>query len=158
MSAHLLVELQADSTDTGVPDEDCVFQWVERALLAAGMDRAAEVAVRIVDEPEMQSLNRDFRDKDRPTNVLSFPAGRIEGLPTDEPLPLGDIVICAPVVRAEAEAQGKLAQEHWAHMLVHGSLHLLGYDHIEDDDAARMEQLETDIITGAGLPAPYGDH
>jgi len=88
--------------------------------------------------------------------VLSFPVGAVTGLPADEPEPLGDIVVCAGVVRAEAAAQGKEAADHWAHMLVHGALHLLGYDHDTDAGAAAMESLETQVLSAHGVADPYG--
>ncbi len=115
----------------------------------------AEVSLYIVDEAESQELNAQYRGKDKPTNVLSFPAD----IPEEVGVPLlGDLVVCAPVVEREAQEQGKTLEAHWAHMLVHGSLHLLGYDHIEDDEADVMEALETEIITGLGFPAPYQDN
>ncbi len=108
--------------------------------------------MRIVDEDESQQLNGQYRQKDKPTNVLSFPAD----LPEELQLPLlGDLVICAPVVAREAEDQNKALDAHWAHMLVHGTLHLLGYDHIDETDATEMEALETQIITELGFAPPY---
>jgi probable rRNA maturation factor len=118
------------------------------------MDRS-EVSVRVVDVEEMQTLNREYRDKDEPTNVLSFPAGEITGLPDDEGGVLGDVVICAAIVRAEAVEQKKALADHWRHMLVHGTLHLLGYDHMTDAEAAEMEGLEVRILTSLGVADPY---
>ena len=112
--------------------------------------------MRIVGAEEMRVLNRDYRNKDKPTNVLSFPAGPVAGLPAAEPVPVGDIVVCADVVTAEAGEQSRPAQDHWAHMLVHGTLHLLGFDHIENDEAAAMEALETRTLAARGIPDPYG--
>ena len=97
-------------------------------------------------------MNQRYRSKSGPTNVLSFPFEDPPGVESDE---LGDIVVCAPVVDREAVEQGKTAQEHWAHMVVHGVLHLCGYDHIDDKDADEMENEETRILTGLGFPAPY---
>jgi len=111
--------------------------------------------VRLVDTDEIRSLNREYRRKDKATNVLSFPAAAIEGLPTDVAQVLGDVVVCATVVNEEAAEQGKAIEDHWAHMLVHGTLHLLGYDHEADDDAAEMEGIETRILTENGLADPY---
>ena len=111
--------------------------------------------MRLVDTEEMRVLNRDFRNKDTSTNVLSFPARAIEGLPAEAGHVLGDIVICAAIVSDEAARQGKASGDHWAHMLVHGTLHLLGYDHDSDTDAAEMEALETQILTSNGLKDPY---
>ena len=96
--------------------------------------------MRIVDAAEIHALNSDYRGKDKPTNVLSFPAGDVAGLPADMPVPLGDVVICASVVREEAAAQGKALDDHWAHMLVHGTLHLLGYDHETDPRRLRWRR------------------
>jgi probable rRNA maturation factor len=122
-----------------------------RAALGAG-HAAAELCVRIVDEPEMRALNARYRGKDYATNVLAFPAE----LPPGVELPLlGDIAVCAPVVNREAEAQRKAPRAHWAHMLVHGTLHLLGHDHERARDAAAMEALEKRILAGLDFPDPY---
>ena len=133
-----------------VPDPSAMRRWVEAAL--AGARGEAELAVRIVTEAESAELNGHYRHKQGPTNVLSFPADLPEAV--DIPL-LGDLVICAPVVAREAHEQDKTLDAHWAHMLVHGTLHLLGYDHIDDADAAAMEALETRILAGLGFPNPY---
>ena len=114
------------------------------------------MSVRIVDAAEIHALNSDYRGKDKPTNVLSFPAGDVAGLPADMPVLLGDVVICASVVREEAAAQGKAITDHWAHMLVHGTLHLLGYDHETETEAVEMEALETRILSEHGVADPYG--
>ncbi len=153
---NVLVDVQQASNEETIPAATFVESWVVRAVCAAGQSAQTEVSVRIVDRDEMQTLNRDYRDKDKPTNVLSFPAGEVAGLPDDEPLPLGDIVICAGVVHDEAVAQGKAVMDHWAHMLVHGTLHLLGYDHKTDAQAAEMEALETRILNEHGVTDPYG--
>ena len=110
-----------------------------------------EVCVRVVDETESRTLNRRYRGKDKPTNVLSFPAD----IELPEGRVWGDIVICAPVVAAEAEAQGKALEAHFAHMVVHGVLHLLGYDHESGADAETMESLETEILGRFGIGDPY---
>jgi probable rRNA maturation factor len=111
-----------------------------------------EISVRLVGDAEMTRLNETYRGKKGATNVLSFPAD----LPPELELPLlGDIVICAPVVAAEAEQQGKSASAHWAHMIIHGTLHLLGYDHIEEDDANTMEALESAILGQLNYSCPY---
>jgi probable rRNA maturation factor len=103
----------------------------------------------------MQALNREFRGKDRPTNVLSFPAGAVPGLPRGKRRALGDLVVCAPVLNEEAVSQGKLLAHHWAHILVHGALHLIGFDHDLPADAERMEALETRILAAGGVGDPY---
>ncbi|MFA5531181.1 MAG: rRNA maturation RNase YbeY [Thiohalomonadaceae bacterium] len=134
----------------GVPTEVLVRRWVEAAL--AGRRSEAELTVRVVDEDESAELNGLYRKKQGPTNVLSFPFEAPPGL--DLPL-LGDIVICAPVVAREAGEQGKTSEAHWAHMVVHGTLHLLGYDHLEPGEAEEMEALETTVLAGLGYPNPY---
>ncbi len=153
MIAQVDVQLACD--DKSVPAADVIALWVNRALGAADISTDAEVSVRVVDTAEMQRLNSEFRDQDKPTNVLSFPAGDLDGLPADTELPLGDIVVCATVVAGEAEQQGKTIGDHWAHMLVHGTLHLLGFEHESDSDAAEMEGLEIRIMTDHGITNPY---
>lgn len=136
----------------GVPSSPSFREWVEAALRGARRRKATELSIRIVDAKEGRALNRDYRGKDYATNVLSFPAE----LPPGLNLPLmGDLVICAPVVVREAAEQSKPARHHWAHMTVHGVLHLLGYDHIEDAEAEQMEALETRILAGLGIADPY---
>ena len=112
------------------------------------------MAVRLVDEPESRTLNRRFRGRDNATNVLSFPAG-VERLPPGEPVPLGDLVICAPLVAAEAAAQNKTAMAHWCHLVVHGTLHLVGYDHDGATAAEEMEGLERQVLEKFGISDPY---
>ena len=114
-----------------------------------------EVAVRVVDADEIRTLNRLYRDKDKSTNVLSFPAGDIDGLPAEVSRLLGDVVVCASVVAAEASEQGKALPDHWAHLLVHGTLHLLGFDHENGPEAAEMEALETQILASRSVTDPY---
>lgn len=136
----------------GVPAPASFRRWVEAALRGARRRKATELSIRIVDTAEGRALNRDYRGKDYATNVLSFPAE----LPPGVDLPLiGDLAICAPVVAREAAEQGKDPRDHWAHMTVHGVLHLLGYDHIEDAEAEAMEALETRILAGLGIADPY---
>ena len=144
-----------------MPEERDVAHWI--ALAAAGSGReipdGAEVSVRVVDEEESRSMNRQYRGKDRPTNVLAFPAEleTLPGLPSMEQTALGDLVICAPVVSREAAAQGKTEAAHWAHIVVHGFLHLVGYDHESDAEATEMEGLEVRILASGGLGNPYED-
>jgi probable rRNA maturation factor len=136
----------------GLPAAISFRQWVAAALRGANHRKAAELAIRLVDSDEGRALNRDYRGKDYATNVLSFPAE----LPPELKLPLlGDLAICAPVVVREAAEQGKRPRDHWAHLTVHGVLHLLGYDHIENRDAEAMEALETRILAGLGIADPY---
>jgi probable rRNA maturation factor len=139
----------------GVPSSASFRQWVAAALRGVRRRKPAEVAIRIVGADEGQALNRDYRGKDYPTNVLSFPAE----LPPALNLPLlGDLAICAPVVAREAAEQGKRPRDHWAHLTIHGTLHLLGYDHLEDAEAEAMEALETRILAGLGIADPYAPH
>ncbi|MDX1517972.1 MAG: rRNA maturation RNase YbeY [Woeseiaceae bacterium] len=154
-AAHARVDVQVAATGDGIPDTATIRRWVRRALAEAGAAGEPEVSVRVVDKAEMQSLNRQYRDRDRPTNVLSFPAGPLAGLPAGEAGPLGDIVVCAAVVADEATEQHKPLAEHWAHMLVHGTLHLLGYDHEGTDEAEEMESLEARILELSGISNPY---
>ena len=152
------VDIQS-ATAEPVPEEEDIRRWVAAAL--AGVPESArlqarhaapELTVRLVDGPEMTHLNTSFRAKSGATNVLSFPAD----LPAELELPLlGDIVICAPVVRREAAEQGKTLAAHWAHMTVHGTLHLLGYDHLEEADAGTMEALESVILRALDFDCPY---
>lgn len=150
---QLEVDVQYASNLPDLPDEDTLRCWVAAAL--ADERREAELTIRIVDEEESRILNRDYRGKDKPTNVLSFPFEAPPGLDA-WPL-LGDLVICAPVVAREAVEQGKPLMAHWAHMVVHGVLHLLGYDHEEDEDAEIMEALEIQRLEGLGIANPYID-
>ncbi len=151
------VDVQFACEDAGVPDENFIRSWVELAADRSGRlpQREVEFAVRIVGAAEIQTLNQLYRNKDSATNVLSFPAGVIEGLPEDAVQQMGDIVVCASVVRDEAVRQSKPLEDHWAHMLIHGALHLLGYEHGEDKDAEQMEHLERAILESRGIADPY---
>ena len=136
----------------GVPARASFAAWVDAALVVARRRRAAELSIRLVDADEGRELNRHYRDRDYATNVLSFPAD----LPPGIQLPLlGDLVICVPVVVREAVEQAKPLKHHYAHMTVHGVLHLLGHDHIDDADAERMEALERKALAGLGIADPY---
>jgi probable rRNA maturation factor len=136
----------------GVPASASFRRWIEAALKGAKRRKASEVSVRIVDTEEGRALNLQYRGRDYATNVLSFPVE----LPPGVDLPLiGDLVICAPVVAREAAEQGKKPADHWAHLTVHGTLHLLGYDHIDEAEAETMEALETKILAGLGIADPY---
>lgn len=153
----MVVDVQFACEDAGVPEAVDIQSWVELAADESGRmpKGAVDVAVRIVGEAEIQTLNQLYRNKDSATNVLSFPAGPVQGLPATEARQLGDIVICASVVRDEALRQAKPLADHWAHMLVHGALHLLGYDHGADKDAEEMERLEAAILQSRGIADPY---
>ena len=140
----------------GIPSATSFRKWVAAAL--AGRIREADLAIRIVDAREGRALNRHYRGKDYATNVLSFPAELPEGLPEGVRLPLlGDLVLCAPVIAREAREQGKPLNAHYAHLTVHGALHLLGWDHADPREAECMEALEREILAGMGLPDPYRD-
>lgn len=143
----------ADSLpELDLPSDEQMQAWAESAYFA---ETASYVALKVVGEAESQQLNAGFRGKDKPTNVLSFPMQMPEGV--ESPI-LGDLALCAEVVAKEAVQQGKSLHAHWAHMLVHGLLHLQGYDHIEDDEAEEMEALEREIIAKLGYPDPYQEH
>lgn len=145
--------LQVAVEDVYVPEAALFQRWVEN--LSEWLAISPEMlTIRVVDTEESQSLNKHYRGKDAPTNVLSFPSQLPEFV---EPDYLGDLVICATVVDVEAHEQDKAVDAHWAHMLVHGVLHLMGYDHIEDAEAEEMEALETRMIIAMGYAAPYAD-
>ena len=147
----MIIDLQiACEQESGLPTAEQIEQWATAAVQPQSDE--VEMTVRIVDEAESHELNLNYRGKDRPTNVLSFPFE----CPDEVELPLlGDLVICRQVVEREAQEQEKPLMAHWAHMVVHGSLHLLGYDHIEDDEAEEMESLEAQIMTELGFADPY---
>jgi probable rRNA maturation factor len=144
----------ACESDQDLPTIDDFQRWADVALRGDGH---AEVVIRIVDEDESRELNHHYRGKDKPTNVLSFPMELPEELvaAVDENM-LGDLIICAPVVAHEALEQHKVLQHHWAHMVIHGMLHLQGYDHIEADEAEEMESLEIQLLQQLGIDNPYG--
>lgn len=152
MTAKLRVTVQRATRLRGLPTDRKFQQWVAAALRGAGHRRSTELTIRLVNEAEGRRLNHRWRRRDYATNVLSFPAELPQGLRS---LLLGDLVICAPVVRREAAQQGKLPEAHWAHLTVHGTLHLLGYDHVGKRQAAEMESLETTILAKLGFPDPY---
>ena len=156
MSSAPTVDVQV-ACDDEVPAEPDIQQWVAAALGQSGraVNRPCEIAVRIVDAEEIQTLNKLYRNKDCATNVLSFPGGEMAGLPDDATRMLGDIVVCASVVAREAAEQDKALADHWAHMLVHSTLHLLGFDHNTDIEAAAMETLETSILATGDVSDPY---
>jgi probable rRNA maturation factor len=162
------IDVQYATSRRGVPRADSFRSWAKAAdefafLLRPDTDRlkikspasqqiARELTIRIVGPAESRSLNRQWRGKDKPTNVLSFPAGE---MPNSVSSPLGDLAICVPVVLREAREQEKAYSAHWAHMVVHGVLHLLGYDHTKSRDADLMESHEAEILAQFGYPDPY---
>ena len=151
MTTHspLVLDLQM-ACDALVPSEAQLLLWLQAALPET--HSASELTLRIVGRDESQELNHTYRGNNKPTNILSFPSDLPDYI--DERY-LGDLVICADVVATEAVEQHKTLDAHWAHMLVHGTLHLLGYDHIEDDEAEAMEVLETQILKSLGFSNPY---
>ncbi|MBZ2168500.1 rRNA maturation RNase YbeY [Marinobacter sp. F4216] len=147
--SKLTVDLQDAYEQPGIPEPAHLESW---ANLAWQGDEPSEVTIRIVGEPESQALNLEYRGKDNPTNVLSFPFEAPAGIT----IPLaGDLIICAPVVEKEAREQHKELMAHWAHMVVHGMLHLQGYDHVIDEDAEVMEALEVQLLGQLGFGNPY---
>ncbi|MTZ13054.1 rRNA maturation RNase YbeY [Stutzerimonas degradans] len=149
-----MIELDVQLASTGkVPTAAELQRWCELALRQRSGD--SELTIRMVDEEEGRELNRTWRHKDYPTNVLSFPTDVPDEF-LDIPL-LGDLVICVPVVEREAVEQGKPLTAHWAHLVIHGCLHLLGYDHIEDAEAEEMEALERQLLAELGHPDPYAE-
>lgn len=162
-SAPSEIDLQLDlqiacSTDYGsstdLPTEEQLNKWANAALVTRTEHEEPELTIRIVDEAESQELNGEYRGKDKPTNVLSFPFEA----PAHVPIPLlGDLIVCRQVVEREAIEQGKPLIAHWAHMIVHGCLHLLGYDHIKDEEAEEMEGIERIVMAELGFEDPYKD-
>ncbi len=149
MSNH--IDLQIACETTGLPSLELFQRWADLALTSI-TDEAFELTIRLVNIDESQQLNKQYRHKDKPTNVLSFPFEVPEGIELNL---LGDLVICAPVIQQEATEQGKVLFDHWAHMIIHGCLHLLGYDHINDTDADEMEALEIKILAQLSINTPY---
>lgn len=156
----LALEVQVALDMPGLPSEKELSRWAEAALAGAVRENPAlaercadaELVIRIVNEGESAALNQTYRRKQGPTNVLSFPFQAPPGIDMNL---LGDLVICAPVVTREAIAQEKPLSAHWAHLAVHGVLHLLGYDHQDEGQALEMEALETRILESLGFPDPY---
>lgn len=147
----IILDLQIATSDSNdIPSQDKIQQWLN--FILPQFVNEAELTIRIVDEQESQYLNNLYRHKDKPTNVLSFPFEPPVEMET--PL-LGDLVICKQIVQKEALDQNKSLESHWAHMIVHGCLHLLGYDHIDDNEAQEMESIEIDIMAALGFANPY---
>lgn len=144
---------QVECKSEYIPSEADLFAWVNYAMQNSAIDY--DLCIRLVEPEEIQTLNKTYRHKDKPTNVLSFPFD-MEGIELDRPI-LGDLVICPVVLEKEALEQDKTLEAHWAHIVIHGTLHLLGYDHENEDDANIMEQLEIDILKKIGYDNPYED-
>ncbi|MCY4046080.1 MAG: rRNA maturation RNase YbeY [Cellvibrionales bacterium] len=148
----LTLDLIVDTEATGIPSEDQFVQFGESALAAANHTDPADICLSIIDSEQSRKLNHEYRSKDKPTNVLSFPADLPESI--DIPL-LGDILICHSVMRQEAIDQDKSLIAHYAHLTIHGVLHLLGYDHMNDEEATVMEALEIEALNALGFTNPY---
>ena len=148
--ATITLDIQLACENTYLPSTEQMQLWAETALLP--YNKSFELTLRLVDVSESQQLNHQYRGKDKPTNVLSFPFEVPDGIELDL---LGDLVICADVVENEAIAQNKTVNAHWVHMIIHGCLHLLGYDHISEDEAIEMETIEIDLLASLGLENPY---
>lgn len=170
----LELDIQNPSELTHLPSEKEFQRWVNEAFIKAKSDEGNEsknqsysVVIRVTDETESQELNHAYRQKDAPTNVLSFPFEMpdlpemeasefdVSELKDADQLHLGDLVFCEPLIEKEAQQQNKDLFQHWAHLVIHGMLHLQGYDHIDDDDAVRMESLEINMMKQLKLPNPY---
>lgn len=143
------LDIQVATVEEVVPDRAHFELWVGRVL--QHLDEC-ELTLRLVDEDESRALNSTYRGMDKPTNVLSFSADIPKGI--DVPL-LGDIVICVPLVRQEAAAQKKSLDAHWAHLVIHGVLHLLGHDHQDENEAGEMEAIEVELLASLGIANPY---
>lgn len=148
ISDSLISEI-SESGDDDVPESGLLKTWAAAAYLHK---KPAVASLLVTTSDEIQQLNKRYRDKDKATNVLSFPMQSPEEV---DVCLLGDIVLCAAVIKHEAAQQAKTSASHWAHMVVHGMLHLQGYDHIDNDDAEEMERLEIDIMKQLGFPSPY---
>ncbi len=149
MSIELDLQIACEN-ELGLPSKSQLLEWLNAVI--PQFQPQAELTIRIVDEKESHQLNYQYRGKDKPTNVLSFPFEAPPGIEIDL---LGDLIICRQVVEQESKQQNKPLFAHWAHMVVHGSLHLLGYDHIEDDEAEEMESIETELVQSMGFEDPY---
>ncbi|MDU0354873.1 rRNA maturation RNase YbeY [Paraglaciecola aquimarina] len=164
-----ILDLQIASTGDNIPSQADFQLWTDTVLTHLNLTER-EMTIRVVDEDEIQQLNHQYRGKDKTTNVLSFPfeqpalflpAGiTLDPASISDEMPnlLGDLVVCTQVVATEAEQQNKIISHHWAHMIIHGTLHLLGYDHIEDDEADIMESLEITLLHKLAIDDPYQDH
>ena len=147
-----VLDFQVVSKSNKLPSQDQFQYWVDAVLKDDSQD--SELVIRLIDEDEMTQFNQQYRNKKGSTNILSFPFDAPEGIESDL---LGDLLICAPVVERETQQQNKILEHHWAHMIVHGVLHLLGYDHIDDKEAEEMEALEIKVLKIIKIDNPYED-
>lgn len=149
MAVEIELSVSEGVDEAILPSEEKIQQWAQASYQS---NDAAVISMQIVASDEMQELNKNYRGKDKPTNVLSFPME----MPADIGINiLGDLALCVEVIEQEAEQQGKSSEAHWAHMVVHGVLHLQGYDHVEDEEAEIMEAQEIEIMKGLGFDNPY---
>ncbi|MCD6055170.1 MAG: rRNA maturation factor [Gammaproteobacteria bacterium] len=153
MSHHHHIVLHNKTDDIHVPNIFEFNRWCHEAL--SECNKSIELTVCIVDEKEMADLNQQYRHKNGPTNVLAFPFGEMPKTEEEETALLGDLVICSTIIEKEAKEQGKALFAHWAHITVHGTLHLLGHDHQTEEEAAKMEALETAILARLHIENPY---
>lgn len=150
-----VIDLQIACTKDNLPSVDQFQLWVDSTLNALAEGKAQQVfelTIRLAEIKESQELNYQYRDKNKPTNVLSFPFEVPEGVELNL---LGDLIICSDIVEQEANEQNKAIIDHWAHLVIHGCLHLVGFDHISDDEAEEMESLEISILAKLGINNPY---
>ena len=145
---YLDIQIATEAKDC--PSEQQFQQWVDAVLSDQSQD--SEIVIRLVDDAESSALNQQYRHKQGPTNILSFPFEAPDGMQMDL---LGDLVICAPLIEKEAAEQNKLTENHWAHITIHGVLHLIGYDHIEEAEAEEMEALEIKLLSMLNIANPY---
>jgi len=148
------IDLQVACTPTELPTKEQFQLWVDTALAEVSSEpkQEIELTIRLVNNEESQQLNMQYRGKDKPTNVLSFPFEVPEGVELNL---LGDLIICIEVMKQEAQEQNKALFDHWAHLVIHGCLHLVGFDHISDTEAVEMESIETSILKKLGISNPY---
>ncbi len=151
--AHV-IDLQVACTPTKLPTKEQFQLWVDTALaeVSSNPNQGFELTIRLVNNEESQQLNKQYRGKDKPTNVLSFPFEVPDGIELNL---LGDLIICIEVMKQEAQEQNKALFEHWAHLVIHGCLHLVGFDHISDSEALEMESIEISILKKLGISNPY---
>ncbi len=155
-ATEFFLDLQTATQQADCPSQAVFTTWAQLALQQTEPSLGAEVTLRLVDEAESQALNATYRGKNKPTNILSFPCDApIDFAAEGELTLLGDLIICAPLVVAEAQAQNKPALHHWAHLVIHGMLHLQGYDHETPEQASCMETLEIQLLSQLGIPDPY---
>jgi len=148
------IDIQHASQQTNIPGDELIERWAQHALERYCSLATTEICIRIIDTEESQTLNAQYRQQNKPTNVLSFPYHDEDHAQTPCPL-IGDLAVCAPVLTTEANEQKKSFDAHWAHIIIHGILHLLEYDHIKDEDAKIMEGIEINLMKELGFPNPY---